>query len=283
MKESPAVSTVETGATIGGLLRECGLPRLEAELLICSILGCERVWLLAHAEETIDSSGARSARALLARRRAGEPVCHITGWREFYGLALRVTPAVLIPRPETERLVELALDRLPSGAPGRVLELGTGSGAIAIALARERPGLAIVATDVSEAALALARRNARDHGAEIDFVLSDWFDALAPGQFDLIVSNPPYVPAGDIHLEREDLRFEPRLALVGGEDGLACIREIATGAQNRLRPGGSLLMEHGHDQGDRSAELLSALGYAEVADFRDLAGLPRVCAGVWRG
>jgi len=262
MKESPAVSTVETGATIGGLLRECGPPRLEAELLLCSILGCERVWLLAHAEEAIDSSDARSARALFARRRAGEPVSYITGWREFYGLALRVTPEVLIPRPETECLVELALDRLPSDAPGRVLELGTGSGAIAIAL---------------------ARRNARDHGAEIDFVLSDWFDALAPGQFDLIVSNPPYVQAGDIHLERGDLRFEPRLALVGGEDGLACIREIAIGAQNRLRPGGSLLMEHGYYQGGRCAELLSALGYAEVADFRDLAGLTRVCAGVWRG
>jgi release factor glutamine methyltransferase len=256
---------------------------LEAELLLGSILGCERVWLIAHPEEAVDSSGARSARALFARRRAGEPVSHITGWREFYGRALRVTPEVLIPRPETELLVELALERISVDEPGRVLELGTGSGAIAVALANERPGLAIVATDVSEAALALARRNARDHGAEIDFVLSDWFDALAPGQFDLIVSNPPYVPAEDAHLEREDLRFEPRLALVGGEDGLACIREIATGAQNRLRPGGSLLMEHGYDQGGRCAELLSALGYAEVADFRDLAGLPRVCAGVWRG
>ena len=277
------MNTVETGATIGGLLRESGLPRLDAELLLCSVLGCERVRLIARAEEAVDSSRARSAHARFARRRAGEPVSYITGWREFYGLALRVTPEVLIPRPETECLVELALDRLPSGAPGRVLELGTGSGAIAIALARERPGLAIVATDVSEAALALARRNARDHGAEIDFVLSDWFDALAPGQFDLIVSNPPYVQAGDIHLERGDLRFEPRLALVGGEDGLAGIREIATGAQNRLRPDGSLLMEHGYDQGGRCAELLSALGYAGVADFRDLAGLPRVCAGVWRG
>jgi release factor glutamine methyltransferase len=277
------VSAVETGATIGSLLSDCGLPRLEAELLLCSVLRCERVWLIAHAEETIDSSHARAACARFARRRAGEPVSYITGRREFYGLALRVTPEVLIPRAETELLVELALERLSRNEPGRVLELGTGSGAIAIALASERPGLAIVATDVSDAALALARRNARDHGAEIDFVPSDWFDALAPGRFDLIVSNPPYVQAGDIHLERGDLRCEPRLALVGGEDGLACIREIATGAQNRLRPGCSLLMEHGYDQGDRCVELLRALGYAEVADFRDLAGLPRVCAGVWRG
>jgi len=283
VEADPGVNAVGTGATIGGLLRESGLPRSEAELLLGFILGRERVWLLAHAEEAIDSSGARAAHALFARRRAGEPVAYITGWREFYGLALRVTPDVLIPRPETELLVELALERLSPEEPGRVLELGTGSGAIAVALASERPGLAIVATDVSEAALALARRNARDHGAEIAFVLSDWFDALGPEQFDLIVSNPPYVAAGDAHLERGDLRFEPRLAVLGGEDGLACIREIAARAQNRLRPGGSLLMEHGYDQGDRCVELLGALGYTEVADFNDLAGLPRVCAGVWRG
>src|SRR6266851_9645868 len=250
------MNAVETGATIGGLLRESGLPRFEAELLLCSILGCDRVRLIVHAEEGIDSSRARAAHARFARRRAGEPVSHITGWREFYGLALRVTADVLIPRPETEHLVELALERLSSGAPARVLELGTGCGAIAIALATERPGLGVVATDVSETALALARRNARDHGAEIVFVLSDWFDALGQEQFDLIVSNPPYVAAGDAHLERGDLRFEPQLALVGGEDGLACIREIAARAQDRLRPGGSLLMEHGYDQADRCVALL---------------------------
>ena len=275
------MNAVETGATIGGLLRECGLPRLEAELLLCSILDCERVWLVAHAEEAIDSSNARSAQALFARRRAGEPVSHITGWREFYGLALRVTRDVLVPRPETELLVELALERLPPGAPARVLELGTGSGAIAIALATGRPGLGIVATDVSEAALALARRNARDHGVEIAFVLSDWFDALGSEQFDLIVSNPPYVAAGDAHLERGDVRFEPRLALVGGEDGLDCIRKIAADARTRLRAGGWLLLEHGHDQKDRCVELLLELGYADVSDFQDLAGWPRVCAGRW--
>jgi release factor glutamine methyltransferase len=283
VKQANGVNAVETGATIGDLLRECGLPRLEGELLLCSILGCERAWLIAHAEEAIDPSRARSAHARFARRRVGEPLSYITGWREFYGLALRVTPEVLIPRPETERLVEIALERLPLGAPARVLELGTGSGAIAIALASERRGLGIVATDVSEAALALARLNARDHGAEIDFVLSDWFDALGPDQFDLIVSNPPYVAAGDAHLEQGDVRFEPRLALVGGEDGLACIREIAVRAQDRLRAGGGLLLEHGYDQGDRCVELLSSLGYAEVADFHDLAGWPRTCAGVWRG
>ena len=283
MKPGPGVRAVETGATIGGLLRESGLPRTEAELLLRVLLGRERVHLITHAEEAIDSSKACSAQAWFARRRAGEPVSYITGWREFYGIALRVTSDVLIPRPETERLVELALERLPLGAPARVLELGTGSGAIAVALASERPGLGIVATDVSEAALALARRNAREHGAEIEFVLSDWFQALGPEPFDLIVSNPPYVAAGDAHLEQGDVRFEPRLALAGGEDGLACIREIAASAQDRLRPGGGLLVEHGYDQGDRCVELFRALGYAEVADFRDLAGWSRACLGVWRG
>ncbi len=274
------MNAVETGATIGGLLRESGLPRPEAELLLRSALGCERVYLIAHPEEVVDSSRARSAQDGFARRRTGEPVSYVTGWREFYGLALRVNPEVLIPRPETERLVELALERLP--APARVLELGTGSGAIAIALATERPGLGIVvATDVSEAALALARRNARDHGVEIAFVLSDWFDALGPEQFDLIVANPPYVAAGDAHLERGDVRFEPRLALVGSEDGLDCIRKIAADARTRLRVGGWLLLEHGYDQKDRCVELLLELGYADVGDFQDLAGWPRVCAGRW--
>jgi len=266
-------------ATIGGLLRESGLLRPEAERLLRSVLGCERSHLLVHAEEAIDSSKARLAQDGFARRRAGEPIAYITGWREFYGIPLCVTPNVLIPRPETELLVELALERLAAGSPGRVLELGTGSGAIAVALAHERSDLAIVATDISEAALAVARRNARDHGAAIEFVTSDWFDALGPGRFDLIGSNPPYVAENDAHLKRGDVRFEPRLALVGGEDGLACIRKIAARAQSRLQPGGWLLLEHGYDQGDRCIELLRELGYADVEDFEDLAGVPRVCAG----
>ncbi len=276
------MNAVETGATIGSLLRESGLPRSEAQLLLRSLLGRERVHLIAHAEEAIDSSSARSARDWFAQRRAGTPVSYITGWREFYGVALRVTRDVLIPRPETELLVELALGRLPR-ASARVLELGTGSGAISVALARERPGPKIVATDVSEAALAVARRNAREHKAAIEFVCSDWFEALGSQEFDLIVSNPPYVAAGDAHLEQGDLRFEPRLALVDGEDGLACIRTIAAHARSRLRPGGSLLLEHGYDQKDRCVELFRELGYVDVEDFDDLAHMPRVCAGRWRG
>ena len=278
------MSAVQTGATIGSLLRESGLPRSEAELLLRSLLGRERVHLIAHAEEAIDSRTARTAHDWFARRRAGEPIAYITGRREFYGVALSVTPDVLIPRPETELLVELAFERVPQ-ASSRVLELGTGSGAIALALAlaKERRGLKIIATDVSEAALDVARRNAREHGAAIDFVRSDWFEALGPERFDLIVSNPPYVAAGDAHLEQGDLRFEPRLALVGGEDGLDCIRKIAADARTRLQSGGWLILEHGYDQKDRCFELFRELGYSDVEDFDDLARVPRACAGRWRG
>jgi release factor glutamine methyltransferase len=253
------------------------LPRLEAELLLGSVLGCERSHLIAHAEEAPDSSEARLAQERFARRRAGEPIAYITGRREFYGIALRITPAVLIPRPETELLVELALERAATGA--RVLDLGTGSGAIAVALACERPDLAIVGTDVSEAALAVARRNVSGQGATVELVRGDWFEALAPGRFDLIVANPPYVAEEDAHLDRGDVRFEPRLALLGGEDGLDCIRNIAAHARSRLRPGGWLLLEHGYDQGDRCVELFREFGYAEVKCLEDLAGLPRVCMG----
>jgi release factor glutamine methyltransferase len=270
-------------ATIEGLLRDSGLPRPEAEVLLRSALDCERILLVTRAREPVDPSKSRLARDWFARRRAGEPVAYITGKREFYGVALHLSPAVLIPRPETEQLVDLALERLPQRPSARVLELGTGSGAIAIALAAQRPSLKIVATDVSEAALALAKRNARSHGVAIDFVLSDWFGAIGPSRFDLVVSNPPYVAARDPHLERGDLPFEPHLALVGGADGLSCIRTIAAGARGCLRPGGSLLLEHGYDQGERCVALLRDLGYREVSDFPDLAGLPRVCAAVWCG
>jgi release factor glutamine methyltransferase len=274
---------VEGGSTIEGLLRESGVPRGEAEILLRTVLGCDRIQLIAHPEETVELSRAHSAQACFARRRSGEPIAYITGWREFYGLALRVTPDVLIPRPETEQLVELGLERLPPGVSTRILELGTGSGAIAVALASLRAELRITATDVSEKALDVARRNARERAVAVDFVKSDWFASIGTDPFDLIVSNPPYVAAGDPHLLRGDLRFEPNLALAGGADGLACIREIAAGARHRLRPGGSLLLEHGHDQGEACVALLRRLGYSGVADFRDLAGLPRACAATWRG
>jgi release factor glutamine methyltransferase len=277
------VDTVEGRTTIESLLRGSGLPRPEAELLLRNVLGCERIHLLANGEEAVDSSSSRSARAAFSRRRSGEPVSYIIGRREFYGLTLHVTSDVLIPRPETERLVELALERLPAGRSARVLELGTGSGAIALALAALRPGLKIVATDVSRKALAVARRNARERGVEIDFVQGDWFESIGPAPFDLIVSNPPYVAAADAHLEQGDVRFEPRLALVGGVDGLDCIRVIAARARERLQVGGWLLLEHGYDQMERCIEIFRGHGYADVEDFEDLACVPRVCAGRWRG
>lgn len=277
------VNAIEADVTLGSLVRESGLPKPEAELLLCFLLGHGRAHLIAHAEEAVSPTGARCARDWFARRRLGEPAAYITGWREFYGMSLRVTPDVLIPRPETELLVELALERIPADSSAGVLELGTGSGAIALALAKERPGLRITATDISQAALALARENAQRHGVEIEFVQGDWFEGLGPGPFDLIVSNPPYVAAGDEHLERGDVRFEPRLALVGGESGLSCIKAIVGQARSRLRPRGQLLLEHGYDQRVRCIELFRELGYAEVEDYDDLAGLPRVCAGRQQG
>lgn len=277
------LSVVEAVWTIDRLLRESGLPRHEAEILLRTVLACERVHLIAHPEETIAARGASSAQTWFARRRSGEPISYITGWREFYGLELRVTSDVLIPRSETEQLVELAIGRLPLGESRRVLELGTGSGAVSVALASLKPELKITATDISEAALEVARRNARERAVEIDFVRSDWFESIGSGPFDLIVTNPPYVAAGDPHLKRGDVRFEPNLALIGGADGLDCIREIAAGARHHLRPGGSLLMEHGYDQGEGCTALLRELGYTAVVDFSDLAGLPRACAAAWRG
>lgn len=268
---------LETGATVAGVLRESGLPRREAGLLLCSVLGCELQHLIVHGDEALDSSKLRRVRDVFARRLAGEPIAYITGRREFYGIMLRITPDVLIPRPETELLVELTLER---GAPGaRVLDLGTGSGAIAVALACERPDLAIVGADVSEAALAVARRNVREQGAAVELVLSDWLEALAPGRFDLIVSNPPYVAEKDAHLDQGDVHFEPRLALLGGKEGLDCILKITAHARDCLRPGGWLLLEHGYDQGDRCAELLRGFGYSDVRTVKDLAGLPRACVG----
>ena len=271
------MSAVEADASIAGLAGESGLPRPEAELLLCSVLGCGRSHLIAHADEAPDPGKASLARDAFARRRAGEPIAYITGRREFYGIMLKVAPAVLIPRPDTELLVELTLELAAPGA--RVLDLGTGSGAIAVALASERPDLAIVGTDISEAALAVARRNVRDQGAAVELLSSDWFEALAPGWFDLIVANPPYVAERDAHLDQGDVRFEPRLALLGGKEGLDCILKIAAHARDCLRPGGWLLLEHGYDQGDRCAELFRGFGYGDVKTVKDLAGLPRACVG----
>jgi release factor glutamine methyltransferase len=265
-------------ATIASLLAASELPPLEAQVLAGHALALGRASLLADQARTLTDEEARRVERLFLRRRAGEPVAYLTGEREFFGLSLAITPDVLIPRPETELLVALALELAPACA--RVLDLGTGSGAIAVAIAHEEPDMEVIAVDACADALAVARENARRHGATIRFVYGDWYAGLAtqtPGErFDVIVANPPYVAAGDEHLEQGDLRFEPRAALVGGADGLDAIRGIVARAREHLRPDGWLLFEHGYDQGERCRSLLAMYGYARVQTWPDLAGLERV-------
>jgi len=265
--------------TIDEALRIAGLDPADARVLLRATLRASAALLAAHPEQPLTEAQCADFLAWAARRRAGEPVAYLTGEREFFSLAFRVTPAVLIPRPDTELLVETALDAIPAAAPCRVLDLATGSGCIAVAIAKHRPRARVAATDVSPAALGVARENAARHGADIEFIESNWFAALAGRQFDLIVSNPPYVAEGDAHLAQGDLRFEPRLALAAGPKGLDCIEVIVEQAANFLGAGGRLLFEHGHDQGACARALLGAAGYADIVTRRDLAGIERVSAG----
>ena len=245
------------------------------------MLGADRTWLIAHATDPLAATDIERFFALARRRRDGEPVAYLTGQREFWGLALAVDRSVLIPRSETETLVECALARLPLDRPVRVLDLGTGSGAIAIAIARERPQADIWATDQSQAALAIARTNAeRMKLANVRWLQSDWYRDLPDREerFDLIASNPPYVAANDPHLREGDLRFEPPAALVAGSDGLDALRIIIAGARERLAAGGSLVVEHGYDQAEPVLSLLREAGFSELESRRDLAGIPRIAA-----
>lgn len=265
--------------SIAELLAQSGLPPLEARMLLARALEKPRAWLIAHANEAADAAAAEAFAALAGRRRQGEPMAYILGEREFFGLEFRVAPAVLIPRPETELLVELGLERIPAGADARVLDLGTGSGAIAVALAKGRPQARLTAVDVDYAALAVARANARHHGVSVRFFCGDWFGALQGEIFDLIVSNPPYVADADAHLDLGDVRFEPRRALAGGADGLDCIRSIVARAGAHLAPGAWLLLEHGYDQAQACCALLRAQGLQDVQSWPDLAGILRVSGG----
>jgi release factor glutamine methyltransferase len=265
------------GLSLAQLQAQSPLPPLETRILLCEALGLTRVQLITRSELVPDEAGRARLAQLLARRLAGEPIAYITGSREFYGLEFAVTPAVLIPRPETELLVELACERLPQGAS--VLDLGTGSGAIAVAIAHVRPDARVTALDASAAALEVARGNAQRHGAQVTFLQSDWYASLAPQRFDLIVSNPPYIVAGDAHLSQGDLRFEPVDALTDHADGLDALRAIINGAPGFLAPGGWLLMEHGYDQAAAVRALLNAKGYAQTQSWRDLAGIERASGG----
>lgn len=259
--------------------RAASLPMLEARMLLQHVSGLDRVRQAARPEAEVPTEAAAHFRALLARRVAGEPVAYLLGTREFFSLEFVVNPAVLIPRPETELLVELALERIPLDDASRALDLGTGSGAIAISLRRHRPQLAMTAVDVSAEALAIAELNAERLHTPVKFQHSDWYAALAGEQYDLIVSNPPYIASGDEHLSTGDLRFEPIGALTDHADGLAHIRRIINGAPQHLLAGGWLLFEHGYDQAAACRTLLDAGGFVDVASWCDLAGIERISGG----
>jgi len=265
---------------ISELLARSGLPPLEARMLAARVLEKNGTWLIAHADEPVSAGTEKAFSALAERRGQGEPMAYILREREFYGLDFAVSPAVLIPRPETELLVELALARIPANAEALALDLGTGSGAIAIALAKARPQARLTALDIDYAALGIARENARRHRVRVRFFCGDWFGALPGEIFDLIVSNPPYVAAGDPHLAMGDVRFEPQRALLGGADGLDCIRAIVANAAAHLRPGGWLLLEHGYNQAEACRALLQAHAYSQVQSWPDLAGISRVSGGI---
>lgn len=255
--------------------------RLEAELLLAHVLGRPRSWFYAHAGDLLGTRDAGAFAELLRRRAGGEPVAQITGRRGFWSLELAVSADTLIPRPETELLVELVLDRLPRTEPRRVLDLGTGTGAIALAVASERPLADVTAVDASEAALAVARDNAAGAGLALRLLAGDWFTTVAGERFDVVASNPPYIADGDPHLEQGDLRFEPRSALASGADGLDAIRVIARDAPAHLVPGGWLLVEHGHEQGEAVRGLFAAAGLQSVVTERDLEQRDRVTLGRW--
>ncbi len=256
------------------------LDAADAEWLLAHAVGRDRSWLYAHADDGVDDAAALAFRAQCARREAGEPVAYLTGRQGFWTLDLAVSPATLVPRPETELLVELALQRITIDAPAWLADLGTGSGPIALALASERPQARVVATDASADALAVARGNAAANRIDnVEFRQGDWLAPLAGQRFDLIASNPPYIALGDPHLERGDLRFEPALALASGLDGLDAIRAIVAGAPTHLQPGGWLLLEHGWEQGAAVRVLLDAADFSQVASVRDLEGRERVSLG----
>lgn len=254
--------------------------RIEARALLRVVLQQPDAWLLAHDDELLTAEQAQQYVALVVRRVAGEPMAYITGRREFHGREFAVTPTVLIPRPETELLVELALQRLPADAPCRVLDLGTGSGCIGITIAADRPQAQVTLVDASEAALEIARANAAQWApANTTLLHSDWYSAVAAERYDLILANPPYVAEGDAHLQQGDLRFEPRSALAAGVDGLSDLQRIIAQAPQHLRAGGWLLLEHGFDQAVACAWLLEAAGFQDAFNAPDLAGVPRVSGG----
>jgi release factor glutamine methyltransferase len=257
-----------------------GSARIEVQCLLQAVLLVNRAWLLSHPEQSLAAEQYERYLALFERRMSGEPIAYLLGEREFYGLAFKVSPATLIPRPETELLVDLALQRIPQQGTCRVLDLGTGSGAIALSIAHVRPNAEVVAVDASAAALEAAQFNMQRLGlGNVRLSHSDWFSALHGERFDMIVSNPPYIAAGDAHLALGDVRFEPRTALASGTDGLDDIRRITAQAKDHLNNNGWLLFEHGYGQAAQARALLQQAGFTGVFSERDLAGIERVSGG----
>ncbi len=255
------------------LLKAAPISPLEARILIAHSMQWSRVQLITQSKDSLTATEVEAIQRLVERRQQGEPIAYLTGHREFYGLMFAVTPDVLIPRPETELLVELSIERMSSSA--RVLDLGTGSGAVAIALAHHRPDAHVVATDVSIKALELARKNALSNQVQVDFLLSNWYEVICE-KFTLIVSNPPYIAAGDVHLTQGDLRFEPAEALTDHATGLTAIEKIIHVAPANLETDGWLLVEHGYDQASAVREFFALATWSDVQSWRDLAGIERV-------
>ncbi|MDO8705240.1 MAG: peptide chain release factor N(5)-glutamine methyltransferase [Sulfuricaulis sp.] len=252
-------------------------PRLDAEVLVMYVCGFDRGGLITQGHSALTHDQQPRLEKLLARRRQGEPIAYLTGWREFWSMELAVSPATLIPRPETELLVEKTLAHIPHDAEWTLADLGTGSGAIALALAKERPRCRVIATDISPEALDVARSNAAKFSlTRVEFCEGRWLEPLAGMKLDMIVSNPPYVRAGDPHLKCGDVRFEPQQALIAGPDGLEAIHQIALHAQQSLKPGGRLLFEHGWHQAEAVDSLLRQHGYRDIVCCRDLAGRNRI-------
>lgn len=270
----------DVNMTVGGALAHAhtlGVDRLDAHLLLCTVLGCTRTWLLSHDQDAMPEGPLARYLSWLSRRADGEPLAYLLGDKEFFGLTLKVTPDTLIPRPDTETLVEWALSLIPEAGPARVVDLGTGSGAIALALAHARPQAHITAVDASAGALAVALDNARQLGLRVRGLQGSWLTPLAGERFDLIVSNPPYIAEGDPHLPA--LRHEPITALTSGPDGLDDIRLIVAQAPAHLAPGGWLLLEHGYNQAPEVGALLRQQGFEEVSTRFDLGGQPRCTGG----
>ena len=278
--------------------------KLEAQLLLQHVLNVNRAWLISHENDALQANIHAAFEALLKRRLNGEPIAYILGYREFYGLNLKVTPDTLIPRPDTETLVEAALAKIPlmvrqahhernisnsvrpepveghTHSQHTILDLGTGTGAIALAIAKHRPQAYVTAVDASQAALDKAIENAQNLNIpNVKFILSDWFSALNQEKFDLIVSNPPYIEQHDIHLQQGDLRFEPISALASGADGLDAIRHIIKNAPPHLNPHGWLMLEHGYNQASKVAALLKQAAFSDISHAKDLSGIDRVTIG----